>query len=148
MKKQKFIFITLILLGCSWIVAYFLTPTKTIYLHPEAIGYLYDQRTGLALADQTGDLGYYIAADDRFKKTLSASGAFKLPAFEIQYKFFRPNMRKLGGPLQIYIAFEGYEGKIFDYSEVYWQQVPDEKNSPYIFNQINVGKIYLTPEKS
>ncbi|WP_111858146.1 hypothetical protein, partial [Acinetobacter sp. CFCC 10889] len=143
----KIIQILLLLLTCAGVIAYLLTPIKTIYLHPEAVGALYDQNTGLALAHKTGDIGYYIAADDRFQKTLSAQGEFKLPAFEIHYQFFRPNIRKLEGPLQIYIAFEGYEGKIYDYSEVYWQQVPDEKNSPHIFNKINVGKIYLTPEK-
>ncbi|RYL25647.1 hypothetical protein [Acinetobacter piscicola] len=147
MMKTKIILMSVLLLACTGLIVYFFTPTKTIYLHPEAIGTLYDQHTGRPLAYKTGDIGYYMAADHRFEKTLSAQGAFQLPAFEIHYKFFRPNMRKLEGPLQIYIAFEGYEGKIYDYSEVYWQQVPDEKNSPYIFNKIDVGKIYLNPKK-
>lgn len=145
--KIRLIQILLLLMMFGWGIAYLVTPTKTFYLHPEAVGALYDQATGQALAYKTGDIGYYMAADNRFQKTLSAQGEFKLPAFEIHYQFFRPNMRKLEGPLQIYIAFEGYKGKIYDYSEVYWQQVPDEKNSPHVFNKINVGKIYLTPEK-
>lgn len=122
----------------------------TLYLTPEAVGYIYDSKTRKPLINQTGNMGFSGLTNGKDEQViLKEDGSFSIPAVTDSYYFIRP---KVGGqyaspPPEIFIYFKGYETKIIDYSDAYAKQVPEEKSSFSHYNKINLGIIYLYPKK-
>ena len=50
------------------------------------------------------------------------------------------------GTGQIYIQFEGYKSKIFDYTNFYQEQNPSPNPDAKKLEKVNIGVIYLEKE--
>lgn len=123
---------------------------NTLYLTPEAVGYIYDSKTHKPLKNQTGDIGFSgLTKDEDAKIVLREDGSFSIPAVTKNYYFIRPKVGRqyASPPPEIYIYFKNYEPKIVDYSYAYVKQVPESKSGFSYFNRINLGIIYLDYEK-
>ena len=123
---------------------------NTLYITPEAVGYIYDSKTYKPLINQTGNMGFSGLTNAKDEKViLKEDGSFSIPAVTNSYYFIRP---KVGGqyvspPPEISIYFKGYETKIIDYSNTYAEQIPEGKSSFSHYKRINLGIIYLDPKK-
>ncbi|MCH7394334.1 hypothetical protein MMP66_08590 [Acinetobacter dispersus] len=121
---------------------------KTIYLTPEITGYLYDSNSKEPLGNKKGYISFSLPTEKTPKKSLKSSGEFVIYPIKKEYYIFKPDISSYKDiPLQIYIYIEGYEGGILDYSKFYWRQVPKEKIGFDSYNKVEVGKVYLDPEK-
>ncbi|ENU23085.1 hypothetical protein F993_02233 [Acinetobacter proteolyticus] len=121
----------------------------TLYFTPEIVGYIYDRRTKLPLANQTGEMGFNGQTSDKDAQVkLKADGHFTIPSVRKTYYFIKPNTRKHSYfPSEIFISFKGYEFRSFDYSSAYVEQVPEGKSNFNHYKKIDLGVIYLDPEK-
>lgn len=120
----------------------------TLYFTPEIVGYIYDRRTKLPLANQTGEMGFNGQTSDKDAQVkLKADGHFTIPSVRKTYYFIKPNTRKHSYlPAEIFINFKKYDSKILDYSNVYVEQVPELKSNFSYSKKIDLGIIYLDPE--
>lgn len=50
-------------------------------------------------------------------------------------------------PSEIYIEFDGYEGKVIDYSKFYGEQVSQDKAGFQYYKKININIVYLDREE-
>ena len=137
MKIIFFVFCITGLIAC--------TP-KNYYLKPEVYGQIFDIKTKNPISSREGYIGYSLNDDTSIKT--DEHGRFKITPKAESYYFFRPNLKKLSlsGP-QIYINFKGYLTKTYDYSN--GKPLEDIKENPgaRILEKIDVGIIYLEPEK-
>ena len=116
---------------------------KTIFLTPEAIGYLYNNQTKKPIANYNGYIGYDTSRSNHNFITTDSKGKFKIPSEEINYYIIKPNLTKWNmSAAHIYIQFPGYMTKIYDYSKEV-QNI----NSDYKLGKINLGVVFLDPEK-
>ncbi|MEN8282356.1 hypothetical protein [Acinetobacter gerneri] len=142
MKKYKIYLIILSLI--------FLTSCKknTLYFTPETKGCLYSSETKKPLSHLIGHVGYSLTDDNTFATKLDINGCFIIAPKTKIYYYIKPNIRKYRGiEPTIYIYIENFQPKSIDYSEFIWKQVPDESRGYSHFKKINVGIIYLDPEK-
>lgn len=79
----------------------------------------------------------------RIRLRLIREGTFKVSPTPRTYYFFEPNMKNVSSPIaDIYIHFNGYLSKKYDYSQFLYQQ-----NKPHSeVQRLDVGIIYLDPE--
>ncbi|MDQ9010373.1 hypothetical protein RFI36_12290 [Acinetobacter gerneri] len=121
---------------------------KTLYLTPETKGCLYSSETTKPLSHLIGHVGYSLADDNTFATKLDNNGCFIISPKTKCYYYIEPNVQKYSeiAP-QIYIYFESFQPKSIDYSKFVWQQVPENISGTYNYRKINVGIIYLDPEK-
>ncbi|MDQ9010371.1 hypothetical protein RFI36_12300 [Acinetobacter gerneri] len=146
MKKRKL----LLSLFCSLIFIVIIEyQKKTIYLTPEVTGYIYDSVTKKPLSSQIGKIIFEGFSDaDVIGIKLNQDGSFNLQPITKSYYFFQPNVRIYDGiRARLYIKFEKFQSNFFDYAPFYWKQVPEEKANFEHHNKINLGIIYLNPEK-
>lgn len=139
MKIIFFVFCITGLIAC--------TP-KNYYLKPEVNGQVFDSRTKAPITNTEGYIGYDLGLDENKKIKTDHTGSFKITPKAEPYYFFRPNLKKLSlSTPQIYIFFEDYEPRIVDYSN--GKSLEDIKENPgaRILEKIDVGIIYLEPEK-
>lgn len=121
---------------------------KVIYLTPEITGYIYDKNSKKPLVNHKGYIGFTLPTDKTPKVSLSSSGKFIIYPLKKEYYLFSPNISAYKDlPLQIFIYIEGYDGEILDYSKFFLEQVPEEKIGFDSYNKIEIGKVYLDPEK-
>ena len=145
MKKRKL----LLSLFCSLIFIVIIEyQKKTIYLTPEVTGYIYDSVTKKPLSNLSGHVGFFLPDNNTPNIKLDIDGRFTIKPIIESYYFIRPNVRKYSYiPPQIYIYLPNYQGKILDYSQFSWKQIPSESRGYSHFKKINIGIIYLDPEK-
>ena len=137
MKIIFFVFCIAGLIAC--------TP-KNYYLKPEVCGQVFDIKTKNPISSREGYIGYSLNDDISIKT--DEHGRFKITPKTESYYFFRPNLKKLSlSAPQIYINFKGYLTKTYDYSN--GKPLEDIKENPgaRILEKIDVGIIYLEPEK-
>ncbi|MEB6480094.1 hypothetical protein [Acinetobacter vivianii] len=121
---------------------------KTIYLTPEVTGFIYDSNSKEPLGNKKGYISFSLPTEKTPKQSLKSSGKFVIYPLKKEYYIFKPDISSYKDvPLQIYIYIDGYEGEILDYSKFFWRQVPKEKIGFYSYNKVEVGKVYLDPEK-
>jgi len=119
---------------------------KNYYLKPEVCGQVFDIKTKKPISSREGYIGYSLNDDTSIKT--DEHGRFKITPKAESYYFFRPNLKKLSlSAPQIYINFKGYLTKTYDYSN--GKPLEDIKENPgaRILEKIDVGIIYLEPEK-
>ncbi|MCH4244818.1 MAG: hypothetical protein LKF90_11505 [Acinetobacter gerneri] len=122
---------------------------KTLYFTPEATGYIYDSVTKRPLSNKIGYLGFNGSTPSSASIIkLEANGHFTIPAVTSSYYFIRPNVRQyMDAPAEIFISYDNYEKKILDYAPFIWKQVPERQSGFSYYKKINLGIIYLDPEK-
>ena len=143
MKKNLLVFsftiIILLLSACT---------KKTLYLTPEVHGYIYNSITKKPVSNTKVIMGFNGLTDNNAPSVLlNKEGEFVIPAVTTTYYYLKPNVRKYSAPPEIYISIDYYQSKILDYSNFYGKQVPEERSGYSYFNKIDVGIIYLDPEK-
>ncbi|MEG6545193.1 hypothetical protein V6C59_04790 [Acinetobacter bereziniae] len=118
------------------------------YLKPEISGQIYNQKTKKPLSNRSGYIGYDLGLDeDKMVKT-DQQGRSKITPKAESYYIFRPNLKKLSASAPyIYISFDGYESKSFDYSNIKSINEIDSNPGARILEKGDVGIIYLDPEK-
>lgn len=142
MNKYKLVFILLCILSISS------CEKKTLYITPEISGYIYNNTTKEPLKNASGYINFFIPDKNTPQIKLNSNGSFTIPPLTDHYYFIRPNVRKYTNyDPQIYIYFKNYQGKIFDYSNFSWKQIPSESRGYSHFKKIDLGIIYLDPEK-
>lgn len=134
---------TLLLFSAFLIVA--CTPQK-YYLEPELEGHLYNIKTQKPIINEEGYVSFYLGLKDENKVRTDQNGRFKVSPTARTYYFFEPNMKKVSRPItDIYIHFNGYSSKKFDFSNTIYQQ-----NKPNFgekrLEKLDVGIIYLDPK--
>ncbi|MEB6480096.1 hypothetical protein [Acinetobacter vivianii] len=137
MKIIFFVFCIVGLIAC--------TP-KNYYLKPELYGQVFDIKTKKPISSREGYIGYSLNDDTSIKT--DEHGRFKITPKAESYYFFRPNLKKMSASApQIYVFFEDYEPRIVDYSN--GKSLEDIKENPgaRILEKVDVGIIYLEPEK-
>lgn len=133
-KKMK---INLILLFLILLTAC----TPNYYLKPEITGQLYDNRTKKPITNTLGYIGFSLNEDTTIKT--SNEGKFKITPEVQKYYIFRPNWKKLSASAPyIYIYFEGYQSKTYDYSDTDLKDIK-ENSAEKILEKVDVGKIFL-----
>ena len=121
---------------------------KIIYLTPEITGYIYDKNSKKPLVNHKGYISFTLPTDKNPKVSLSSSGGFIIYPLKKEYYMFSPDVSAYKDfPLQMFIYIEGYDGEILDYSKFFLEQVPKEKIGFDSYNKVEVGKVYLDPEK-
>ena len=121
---------------------------KTLYLTPEVHGYIYNSITKKPVSNTKVIMGFNGLTDNNAPSVLlNKEGEFVIPAVTTTYYYLKPNVRKYSAPPEIYISTDYYQSKILDYSNFYGKQVPEERSGYSYFNKIDVGIIYLDPEK-
>ena len=142
MKNSSIIFcvmIAFLLSACS---------KKIIYISPEIHGKVYDsiQKKPIHKNSRIGFDG--LTPDSAPPIMLKDDGSFVLPAVTETYFFLRPNVRKYDLILpRIYVGADNYQYKFIDYSPFYSKQLASKNRGFSYFNKIDVGIIYLEPEK-
>ena len=142
MKNSSIIFcvmIAFLLSACS---------KKIIYISPEIHGKVYDniQKKPIHKNSRIGFEG--LMPDNAPSIMLKDDGGFVLPAVTETYFFLRPNVRKYDLILpKIYVGADNYQYKIIDYAPFYSEQVDEEKSGFSYLTKLDVGIIYLEPEK-
>jgi len=119
---------------------------KTYYTKPEIVGKIYNSKTKTPLANKEGYISFSLGlTEDNKIKTLD-NGQFKIPAKAEYYYYFKPNMKNISmSAPQIYINFNGYYSKIYDYSDA--KLLTDVPNpGARKMTKIDVGIIYLDPK--
>ena len=120
---------------------------QTLYLTPEAKGYIYDSVTKKPLNNFSGNMGFNgLTRNESDKIKSSTDGGFIIPAVLESYYLLRPNTMNFERPPELYISADGYKSKVIDYSKIYWEQVPSEKRGYDHYREIDLGIIYLDPE--
>ncbi|MBJ9958807.1 hypothetical protein [Acinetobacter courvalinii] len=128
------------------IVGLIVCTPKNYYLKPELYGQVFDIKTKNPISSRKGYIGYSLNDDTSIKT--DEHGRFKITPKAESYYFFRPNLKKMSASApQIYVFFEDYEPRIVDYSN--GKSLEDIKENPEarILEKIDVGIIYLEPEK-
>ena len=143
MKNSSIIFcvmIALLLSACS---------KKIIYISPEIHGKVYDSVNKNPLHRNNAKIGFEgLTPDYAPSIMLKDDGGFVLPAVTETYFFLRPNVRKYDLILpKIYVGADNYQYKIIDYAPFYSEQVDEEKSGFSYLTKLDVGIIYLEPEK-
>lgn len=134
-----FFVVILTLFGCT---------EHTLYLTPEVHGYIYSSKTKKPIADVNFDMGFNGLTDNNAAKIkTSKDGGFIIPAVQKTYYYFKPNLRKYSAPPEIYISADKYQPKVTDYSLFYGKQVSENTAGYSYLNKIDIGIIYLEPEK-
>lgn len=121
---------------------------KNYYLKPEVNGQVFDSRTKAPITNAEGYIGYDLGLDESKKIKTDHTGSFKITPRAESYYIFAPNLKKMSNSApQIYINFKGYLTKTYDYSN--GKPLEDIKENPgaRILEKIDVGIIYLEPEK-
>ncbi|MFW1645384.1 hypothetical protein ACNPQK_20070 [Acinetobacter guillouiae] len=119
---------------------------KEYYLKPELYGQLVDNITKKPIANKEGYIGYSLSEDKTVKT--DQQGKFKITPKAESYYIFKPNLKKLSASAPyIYISFDGYESKSFDYSNIKSINEIDSNPGARILEKGDVGIIYLDPEK-
>ena len=93
---------------------------KKIYIEPEITGKIYSSQNNLPLKNTVGYIAFYFNDDKENYIKTNNDGGFYLQPFIEKYIFIKPNLKDLyQGTGQIYIKFDGYKLKNFDYSKYY-----------------------------
>ncbi|MEN8282353.1 hypothetical protein [Acinetobacter gerneri] len=139
-KLFLILFFSLSLIACE---------KKTLYFTPEATGYIYDSVTKKPINNLTANVGFdglTAIKDSQIK--LESGGKFTLLPVVKEFYIFSPNTQKYNDiPPYIYIGVQPYSPKVIDYSEFSWKQLPANLSGTYNYRKINLGIIYLDPEK-
>ncbi|RZG47302.1 hypothetical protein [Acinetobacter wuhouensis] len=142
MKKLKKL---IVLLGVSLLIA---CSEKSIYIEPEINGQLFDIKTNRPLSNQKGYVSFYLNDTSGDNIETKADGSFKVDPFIEKYYYFEPNLKELYPSTgQIYIKYNGYKLKNYEYVEKYVQQNPNSNQDNSTYKKVDVGIIYLEPEK-
>lgn len=121
---------------------------KTLYLTPEATGYIYDSKTKKPLKNVGGYIGFFLPDEKSTFIEIDNDGHFSINPITKTYYFFEPNVVDYTHlPPVIYISFKHYENKKIDYSKAYTEQIPEGKSSFEHYKTIDLGVIYLDPIK-
>lgn len=131
------------------VVSVFLTAcSKTIlYIEPEVTGKIYSAQDKKPITNTSGYIAFYLNNDKENYIKTDENGGFLLQPFTESYFFIKPNLKELYmGTGQIYIKFDGYKEKIFDYTTFYQEQNPEPNPGAEKKEKINVGIIYLEKE--
>jgi len=117
------------------------------YIKPEIYGHVYDNKTKKPLSNKDGYIGYDLGLEEDKRVRTSNDGKFKITPKAQKYYFIKPNMHELSmSAPQIYINFEGYSTKIFDYSDSNSLSEIENNSGGEILEKIDIGIIYLDPE--
>lgn len=141
-KMKKLTILTLIfsffLISCTPNIA---------YIEPEIIGKIYNLDDNKPIKNTAGYIAFYLNDNKENYITTNRDGGFYLAPHTEKYFFIKPNLRELYmGTGQIYIQFEGYKSKIFDYTNFYQEQNPSPNPDAKKLEKVNIGVIYLEKE--
>jgi len=143
---MKNIFITLIVISAVFISA---CTKQTLYITPQATGYIYDSVTKKPLSNLSGNVGFSgLTSDESSRIQLKEDGSFVIKPFIKNYYYFHPNTKIYDEyPLDIFIDIKKHKIKIIDYTSFAWEQIPKNLSGTYNYRKIDLGVIYLDPEK-
>lgn len=122
---------------------------KILYLTPAVEGYVYENVSKKPIKEQFGVLGFNgLTGENAPKIKIEKNGHFEIAPVTKSYYFIRPNVLKYNSmPPEIYIEFDGYEGKVIDYSKFYGEQVSQDKTGFQYYKKININIVYLDREE-
>lgn len=127
--------LTCLSVGCS---------EKTLYIEPEINGQLFDIKTNKPIANQKGYISFYLNDTNGNNVETKVDGSFKVEPLIEKYYYFEPNLKDLYPSTgQLYIKYHGYKLKNYEYV----QQYPNSNQDSKTYKKVNVGVIYLEPEK-
>lgn len=139
---KKFI---VIIMFCS---IFFVACTQNkIYIEPEVTGKIYSSHNKLPIKNTVGYIAFYLNDDKENYIKTNNDGEFYLKPSVEKYILIKPNLKDLyQGTGQIYVKFDGYKLRIFDYSKNHQEQNPNPNPGGKNLEKVNVGIIYLDPE--
>ena len=122
--------------------------SHTYYTKPDLVGKIYDAETKKPLSNKKGYIAFFLSDDEDNYLVTDVNGSFKLEPISDSYYFIKPKLDRIttGSP-DVYVMFDGFEPKTIDYNAV--GKILDAAPNPGAKRpeKVDVGIIYLEPEK-